>query len=229
MQLSTRLSAIAGFVTKGSRVIDVGTDHAYIPIYLMENEIAVTCLATDINKGPLEKAEKNIRMHQIKNINLKQTNGLQGINVGEGNVIMISGMGGYLIIDILSNNLPLVQSCDKLILQPQQDIKEVRKYLHHIGFKIQDEEFVIDDGKYYTIIEAVRGEEKYEDEYAYTYGLCLINKKHPLLKQWIKAKIDKQTMIYKNINEETSLTSRNRKKELEEELQQLKKVIECLD
>lgn len=94
MQLSIRLSAIASFVPKGSYVIDVGTDHAYIPIYLVEQGIAKACLATDINKGPLEKARKNLAFHGIQNVSLRQTNGLEGIEIGTGDVVMISGMGG---------------------------------------------------------------------------------------------------------------------------------------
>ena len=158
MQLSIRLSAIAGFVPQGSRVIDVGTDHAYIPIYLTEAGIAKSCLATDINKGPLEKARKNLVAHKISNVSLKQTNGLEGIEQDAGDVVMISGMGGYLIIDILQRSKALVQKMKKLILQPQQDIDEVRKYLHAMGFKIEDEAFVQDEEKYYTIIVAVPGQ-----------------------------------------------------------------------
>lgn len=228
MQLSRRLSAIASFVPKGSRVIDVGTDHAYIPIYLVEQGIAETCLATDINKGPLEKAKKNLVAHGIECVTLKQTNGLAGIEIGSGDVVMISGMGGYLIIDILEKSLPLVQSMKKLILQPQQDIVEVRKYLHEIGFIIEDETFVEDEEKYYTIIVAVPGKERYEKAYEYLYGKCLIEKKSPVLKKWVAEKLMKQQGIYKAIEMQTSFSVLKRKKELEEEIQILKEVQSCL-
>ena len=229
MQLSIRLSAIAKFVPQGSRVIDVGTDHAYIPIYLSEKGIAKSCLATDINKGPLEKARKNLVAHKISNVDLKQTNGLEGISCDAGNVIMISGMGGYLIIDILKRGKSLVEKMDKLILQPQQDIDEVRKYLHSIGFKIEDEDFVQDDEKYYTIIVAVPGEEYYEKSYEYTYGKCLIEKKLPLFKTWITQKRHKQECIYAALESQDSQNALQRKEELMQEIQTLREVETCLD
>lgn len=229
MQLSIRLSAIAGFVPQGSRVIDVGTDHAYIPIYLTEAGIAKSCLATDINKGPLEKARKNLVAHKISNVSLKQTNGLEGIEHDAGDVVMISGMGGYLIIDILQRSKALVQKMKKLILQPQQDIDEVRKYLHAMGFKIEDEAFVQDEEKYYTIIVAVPGQECYEKAYEYTYGKCLIEKKLPLFKTWITEKLCKQEGIYAAIENQESPSANQRKVELMKEIQTLREVKACLD
>lgn len=228
MELSIRLSAIANFVPKGSRVIDVGTDHAYIPIYLVKKGIAQTCLATDINKGPLEKAKTNLVAHGIDNVTLKQTNGLAGIEIGSGDVVMISGMGGYLIVDILEKSLSLVKTMKKLILQPQQDIVEVRKYLHQIGFKIEEETFVQDEEKYYTVIVAVPGEEHYQKDYEYLYGKCLIEKKLPVFKQWISEKFEKQEGIYKAIEHQNSPSVLRRKAELEQEIKTLMEVAECL-
>lgn len=229
MQLSIRLSAIAKCVPQGSRVIDVGTDHAYIPIYLSERGIVKSCLATDINKGPLEKAKKNLVMHKINNVYLKQTNGLEGISTDVGDVIMISGMGGYLIIDILERGKELVKRVNKLILQPQQDIDKVRRYLHSIGFKIEDEDFVQDEEKYYTIIVAVPGEECYEKDYEYTYGKCLIEKKLPLFKTWIIEKRSKQEEIYLALKSQDSQSALKRKEELMHEIQTLKEVEVCLN
>ena len=214
---------------QGSRVIDVGTDHAYIPIYLSERGIVKSCLATDINKGPLEKAKKNLVMHKINNVYLKQTNGLEGISTDVGDVIMISGMGGYLIIDILERGKEVVKRVNKLILQPQQDIDKVRRYLHSIGFKIEDEDFVQDEEKYYTIIVAVPGEECYEKDYEYTYGKCLIEKKLPLFKTWITEKRSKQEEIYLALKSQDSQSALKRKEELMHEIQTLKEVEVCLN
>lgn len=229
MQLSIRLSAIAKCVPQGSRVIDVGTDHAYIPIYLIKKGIAKSCLATDINKGPLEKARKNLLAHKIDHVKLKQTNGLEGISEDVGEVVMISGMGGYLIVDILKKSQSLVEKMQKLILQPQQDIEEVRKYLHAIGFKIEEEDFIQDEEKYYTIIVAVPGEECYDKAYEYTYGKCLIEKKLPLFKAWIMEKRSKQEAIYSALENQDSESALQRKEELMKEIQTLREVEACLD
>lgn len=228
MQLTNRLGAIAAYVSEGSRVIDVGTDHAYIPIYLVKNKKVVSCIATDINKGPLEKAKKNIEDYKLDNITLKLTNGLEGIPADAGDVIMISGMGGYLIIDILSRAPELVKAAKKLILQPQQDISEVRKYLHQIGFQIKDENFVKDDDKYYTVIVATHGEENYDKEYEYIYGKCLIEKKLPIFKEWLVKKDEKLKGIYKSLQNQSSEHIERRKKELEEELSVHHEVMKCL-
>lgn len=229
MQLSTRLAAIASFVPKGSRVIDVGTDHAYIPIYLVEEGLAISCLATDINKGPLEKAQKNLTAHGLHQVQLMQTNGVEGITSDAGNVLMISGMGGYLIVDILKRGQALVQNMDRLILQPQQDIAEVRKYLHEIGFRIEDEAFVEDEEKYYTVIVAVPGKEHYDKAYEYLYGKCLIEQRVPVFKTWIMQKLDKQEKIYASLMNQTSESANTRKGELEAEIRTLREVMTCLD
>ena len=228
MQLSNRLAALAAYVPKGSRVIDVGTDHAYIPIFLREQQIAISCVATDINKGPLEKAALNINAHGIDHIRLFQTNGLVGLEEEEADVIMISGMGGFLIVDILKNTLPLVKRMKKLILQPQQDIDKVRECLHEIGFKIEDETFVKDDDKYYTVIAAVPGKEHYEKEEDYLYGRCLIAKKDAVFKEWVNYKLAKQEGIYEAIRHQETESACKRKEELEVEINRLKEVSMCL-
>lgn len=228
MQLTNRLGTLTKYVPQGSRVIDVGTDHAYVPIYLIKNQIATTCLATDINKGPLIKAEHNIAKYRIKNIRLKQTSGLQGITEEDGDVIMISGMGGYLIIDIIKAAMPLAKSAKRMILQPQQDIGEVRKFLHQNGFKIVTEDFAKDDDKYYTIIVVEPGDESYDKSYEYTYGKCLIEKNLPLFKEWMTLKLQKLDTIYKALQNTESESAIRRQEELQREISELNEVIKCL-
>ncbi len=228
MQLSHRLFTIASGVPQGSTVIDVGTDHAYIPIYLIKNHIVPYCIATDIHKGPLQKAELNMRFYQIKNIDLRLTNGIEGVQPGEGNVIIMAGMGGYLIIDILKRGLEVIKAADKLILQPQQDIWRVREYLHHIGFIIDNEEFIEEDGKYYTVIEAVLGNEIYEKPYDYKYGKILIEKKSDVFKRYMLEKEKRLLEVYDNVSQNNSDFSIKRKMELAEELKMHREVIRCI-
>jgi tRNA (adenine22-N1)-methyltransferase len=228
VQLSKRLYAIAECVPKESKVVDVGTDHAHIPIYLMRNSRAASCIATDINRGPLEKARLNMKTYGVHTIDLRLANGLKGIKEDEADVIIIAGMGGYLIIDILENSPQIVKEVKKLILQPQQDIPLVRKFLHTIGFKIEDEKFIEEDGKYYTIIVAALGNEAYEKDYEYEYGKILIHKKTETFKEYILRKQDKLTEIYQNISQiDTEYTSQ-RKKELEKETRMHKEVMQCI-
>lgn len=229
MQLSNRLSALTKYVPQGSRVIDVGTDHAYVPIYLMKNNIATSCMATDINKGPLVKAQQNMDKYRISNIRLKQTSGLQGITEEDGNVIMISGMGGYLIVDILKAAMQVAKAADRLILQPQQDIDQVRKFLHANGFKIVTEDFAKDDDKYYTVLVVEKGVEAYDKDYEYIYGKCLIEKKMPLFKEWLMKKQEKLEEIQGHLKERQGEQPAARMIELEKEISQIKEVIGCLN
>jgi tRNA (adenine22-N1)-methyltransferase len=228
VQLSHRLATIAECVPKDSKVVDVGTDHAYIPIYLIKNNLIKTCIATDINSGPLQKAKLNMQLHRVENIELKLTNGLQGVKCKEADTIIIAGMGGYLMIDILKNSLELVQSAKRLILQPQQDIAQVRKFLHYIGFKIEDEVFIQDDEKYYTVIIAVLGNEKYNHEYDYVYGKILIDKKTALFQHWMQQKQQKLKEIEIYLQQGHSQHTKKRKEELENELKMHSEVMACI-
>lgn len=228
MELSNRLRTLTKYVPKGSKVVDVGTDHAYIPIYLIRNQLAKACIATDINKGPLVKAQSNIKRYGISNIELRLTNGLQGIKPEEAEVVMISGMGGYLIIDILSQAKEVVKGVKKLILQPQQDIEQVRRFLHQQGFKIETEDFTKDDDKYYVVIVAVPGVESYTEAYEYDYGKCLIEKKLPFFKEWMVQKQEKLNEIYNHISDKQSEHILVRKKELEAEMKMHEEVMKCL-
>lgn len=156
MQLSKRLKSVADFVTEGNRVADIGCDHAYTSIYLMENQIASHVIAMDINKGPLERAKKNIKLAGLESyIETRLSNGADKLEPEEVDTILIAGMGGNLMVNILSNRKPVIDEVSELILQPQSEIFLVRKYLEEIGFDIIEESMLIDEGKYYVIIKAV--------------------------------------------------------------------------
>lgn len=229
MQLSTRLYTMAKFVPKGSKVVDVGTDHGYIPIYLTQNHIAMSCIASDINKGPLENAAKHMTKYHINNIELRQGNGLQKITLEDKvDTIIIGGMGGYLIIDILRNAEQIVKGVGHLILQPQNNIAEVRKCVHAMGYKIKDEEFITDEGKYYTVIYAVPGNEIYNHEYEYVYGKITLDKQNATFQQWMAHKAGTFKQIYENLAQNDSESSQARKVELDKEYQIYEEALGCI-
>ncbi|PHV71065.1 hypothetical protein CS063_06950 [Sporanaerobium hydrogeniformans] len=228
VQLSKRLQAIADCVPAGSRVVDVGTDHGYIPIYLIQNHIVKSCIATDINKGPVANAKRQIARFGLKDIDVRLGRGLEPIREGETDVLMISGMGGYLICDILKAALPLVKKSSQLILQPQQDVPVVRRFLHTIGFCISNECFVEDEGKYYTILVAQPGKECYTKEYEYTYGKCLIEKRDPIFKEWLLLKQKRLEAIEAQLEGVETPTSLKRKEALKKEKLMHKEVMACI-
>lgn len=173
-----RLNIIADLVDKNSIVADIGTDHGLIPIFLSENNIAKKIIATDISNKSLDKLIVKLEeKYWLDNIETRVTDGLNGIRKFEVDTIIISGMGGNLIKEIIAENLDIAKSANNLILQPNISICELRKYLHENGFKIIDEDDAVENGKYYQIIKTETGLEKYHKEYEYEFGKILIEKK----------------------------------------------------
>lgn len=229
MQLSKRLQTIADLVPEGMRVADIGTDHGYIPIHLIQNDKATYCIASDINKGPLESAKRNMAKYNISHIETRQGSGLQTIRKEDNlDVIIIAGMGGYLIHDILENDLEIVKGMKKIILQPQNNIPELRKYLHQIGFKIEQEVFLEEDGKYYTIIVAILGQEKYKKEYEYVYGKYLLEHMTPTYKEWLIYKGEGYKKIIDKLKGSNTEQIKERIAELEREYALYREAITCI-
>jgi tRNA (adenine22-N1)-methyltransferase len=191
MEISKRLKTVAGEV--GYRTVaDIGTDHGYVPIYLVKNKLADMAIACDINKGPLLKAKENIEENCLfSKIETRLGSGLTPIAVGEVETAVIAGMGGMLTIEILKASSDVVQSLKQLVLQPQLDIDSVRKYIHIIGFKIENEEMLIDEGKYYTVINAVHGDEKTYSQCQYLFGKINLDKKSTDLKKYLMHRLGK--------------------------------------
>lgn len=160
--MDNRLLFISGLVSKGCRVADIGTDHAYLPIYLMANSICTKVIATDIRKKPLAVAKVNIETHNAKNIDLRLCDGLQDISPEEVDEIVIAGMGGEVISEIINNARWLKNSYYKLILQPMSHSEDLRKYLCDNGFFIKNERAVESENRIYTVIEARYCGEKIE-------------------------------------------------------------------
>ena len=157
MNLSKRLQAVATLVDINARVIDVGCDHAYLDIFLTQNNDN-KCIATDINKNALEIAKKNIKKYNLSNkIETKLTNGLTDIKVKDNDNIVISGMGTYTILEILkTNNLS-----NTLIISSNNNIEILRREVINLGYYIDSEIFIIDKNKPYIIIKFIKGIKKY--------------------------------------------------------------------
>ncbi len=181
--LSNRLLTVAGLVTPGSRIADVGTDHAFVPIYLVEQGIVPGALAMDIGKGPLLAAEEHIKESGLeKYIKIRQSDGVQALQSGEADSVIIAGMGGALVIKILSEGKKTLQGVAELILQPQSEVEKVRHFLYESGYHITEEAMVLEDGKYYPMMHVVHGrDETAYPEYYFRYGGYLIREKNEVL------------------------------------------------
>ena len=153
--LDARLALAASFV-KGSRVVDVGTDHAYLPIYLLKSGKVRSAAATDINEGPLERARINAEAYSLgDSIDFYLTDGLSGVPLTDVTDIVICGMGGELIARIIDD--PRLKNAEsghspRLILQPMSAVAELRQYLAKNGFEITDGGTAQAAGKLYQCI-----------------------------------------------------------------------------
>jgi tRNA (adenine22-N1)-methyltransferase len=189
--LSPRLKIIADSIAGCGTMADIGSDHAYLPIYLVKNERVRRAIATDVNSGPVEISRKRLNDNKVETkIDVRQGDGLQVLEPGEAEVIVIAGMGGILIRDILDKNAEVAESAELLILQPMRDSDKIRKWLFAHGFDIIDEELVKDQERIYEVIWAKPVGKFREAKGLMLVGEKIIEKKHPLAVQYINKKTD---------------------------------------
>jgi tRNA (adenine22-N1)-methyltransferase len=229
MDISERLECIAKMVEKCDSVADIGTDHAYLPIYLIKNGVCRRAIASDINKGPVEKAKLNIRMeNEDESIECRLGPGLTTILPNEVNVAIIAGMGGNLIRDIIEDSMEVFKSLDYLVLQPVQNPDILRRYIYERGYEVIDEELCKDENRYYELIKIRYGNktEHLEDIYCEISKL-LLEKKHPIVKEYIFLKIKKYDTILNNIRDNGEM-AKVRKDSLNEKIVKLKEMLRWL-
>ena len=189
MELSARLKAVAGMVTKGNRVCDVGCDHGYISIYLVKNDVSPYVYAMDVNKGPLLRAKEHILDYGYADkIETILSDGLVALGDRDSDALICAGMGGKLIIKILTEGMEQVLKMRELVLQPQSEIHLVREYLRNQGFYIDKEDMIFEDGKYYPMMHVIiESEKQNEDNKVFDkFGPCLLKEKHPVLKEFLE-------------------------------------------
>jgi tRNA (adenine22-N1)-methyltransferase len=231
MELSKRLYAVAGLVTEGASVADVGTDHGYVAIYLIQNRICSRVIALDVNQGPLDRAKEHIREEGLEEqIETRLSDGCEALQPGEVDTIITAGMGGGLVIKILSDYPEVTQSLRECILQPQSEIQKVREYLNQHQFYIVDEDMVEEDGKYYPMMKvrhADAGEMERYSDIEYLYGKRLLEKKHPVLQEYLNREIKIKEKILDSLKKQEGERIRQRELEIQEEIAVAKKALEC--
>lgn len=226
MELSKRLKRIAEHVDKCESVADIGTDHGYIPIYLVKEGICKKAIASDINKGPIEKAKVNVAFEGVSNkVKCLLGPGLNPLKVGEVNGVILAGMGGNLTRDILLADMDKVKKYDFIILQPAQNPEVLREFLYKNDYEIIDEDLIKDEGRFYELFKVKYNENSeklvFEDELEYEVSPLLRKKNHPLFKEFIEEKINRCETILSFIKEDTE-AAKKRKSDLEEKINKLK-------
>jgi len=230
MELSKRLNWIIEKLDKAKVIMDVGTDHGYIPIYLVRNGIAEKVIASDINKDPLKKAQINATLDGVSDkIDLRLGGGLAPLKNREAEAVIMAGMGGNLIRDILEADFNKVKSLQYLILQPAQNPEILREYLYSSDYEILDEDLCLDEGKYYELFKVryKSGDYIKLENIFYEISPTMLSKKLPLLKSYIESKIDRNKKVINFIVDDTE-HAKERKNELKEKNERLESLLKSV-
>ncbi|MDE7231483.1 MAG: class I SAM-dependent methyltransferase, partial [Lachnospiraceae bacterium] len=152
---------VAGMVTRGNVVCDVGCDHGFTAIYLVQQGISPRALAMDLREGPLSAAGEHIAACGLEErIETRLSDGLHKYKTGEADTLICAGMGGGLMMRILAREREKTDSFRELVLQPQSELEQFRRFLRENGYRIQDEEILQEEGKFYQVIRAVTDRER---------------------------------------------------------------------
>ncbi len=202
--LSKRLQTVADMVSEHNRVCDVGCDHGFVSIYLVEQGISPRVLAMDVRKGPLSAAAEHVAERGlVSRIETRLSDGLHNYNIGEADTLVCAGMGGRLMMRILSEAPDKTDSFQEMILQPQSDIESFRRFLYEQGYHIVEENMIEEDNKFYSVMRVMKSESSLEEpnQLACRYGPVLLRNKSRVLLSFLK----REERIYGEILESLKL------------------------
>lgn len=226
MELSKRLQAVADLVSEGLVVADVGTDHGYIPIYLLEAKKCNKALAMDVNVGPLERAKAHIAAYGFSDaIETRLSDGVRALKAGECDCVVIAGMGGALTIKILEEGKSIFHNLKEFVLQPQSELSKVREYLCENDYTVIAEDMVHEDGKFYPMMKVTNGVSEEYNKIELRYGKYLLQQKHPVLKEFLEKEVQTKEQILQNLNAQSGEHIEMRKTEIGNELSEAKEAL----
>ena len=246
MRISKRLKTLAEQVQPGRVVVDVGTDHAYLPIYLILKGISPRVIGVEINPGPLRSAQQQVEVvgltHQIE---IRFGDGLGGIQPGEAQVAVVAGMGGNTICDLLGASPKVLARLHRLILQPMGAMRRVREWLWQHGWQIVHEDLVKEDQIFYSIIIAEPSRQEKEKGAADRYksstsgekfseveleiGPLLLRAQHPLLSEYLHGQIAHKEKITAQLQQSHDPAAVAKLKEYTGQIKELKGLVFSLE
>ena len=231
IKLSPRLQIIYDMVPKCETIADVGCDHGYLTIALLEGGVAENAIAMDVNKGPLESARTNIgQAGLLDNVQFRLSDGLAKLNDSEADVICICGMGGALIKRILNAGLVVAKSAKTLILEPQSEYRALREFLMQEHFVILDEMLCTEEGKIYPIIKVSYNpnQQLCYNEVELEYGPIIIKNRPELFDTLLEKNKNEYCTILEKLEEKSGVEAdspiQKRKKELSDKLSMIRRL-----
>ena len=213
---------VASLVDKNTKVADIGADHGYLISYLVENSIINRGYACENKKGPFSRLKENINSLNLENqVQVELSDGISSLP-NDINTVIIAGMGGDTVIKIIHDSIEKLLNINCFIISSHTKMFEVRETLTNLGYYIENENACIDEEKFYQVSKFVKGKKEYS-QIELKYGPILLNMKNKDLLSTLK-------LEYLNNEKIKSLDAIpiDKKKELDEENQQLKQIIEIL-
>lgn len=228
IQLSKRLQAVASFVEKDSVIADIGSDHAYLPTYLVQQGIVQKGIAGEVVAGPFEAALKNVKRKGLTDaITVRLASGLAAIEESDGvNTVTIAGMGGTLIASILEEGKNRLTNVQRIITQPNIYAQAIRQWAIENGWLIFNERILKEDGKIYEVVVLEKGEAEYDD-LSLLVGPFLLKEKNDVFFEKWTSEIAQWTEVLRSIEHaaETPLI-RDKKKQLTRRINLVGEVLE---
>ncbi len=232
MKLSERLETIISMVPKmpgGCKVADVGTDHGFVPIRLVKDGTACCALAMDVRQGPLLRAREHIQEAGLESvIKTRLSDGLAGLRAGEADCVVITGMGGELMLRIIRDGGHVRNSVRWWVLSPQSELSVFRHGLEELGLAICREVMLEEDGKFYTVMLVERGKMHYDRECCYRYGDNLIRSGSPELLRLLKREERQLGHILERLKRQESETAQKRRQEIIQELEEIRETYDVM-
>jgi tRNA (adenine22-N1)-methyltransferase len=227
IKLTPRLAALAELVPAGSIVADIGTDHAYLPIYLVQERNCRRVVASDINPGPLGQARETVAAFNcLHKIDLRLGDGLQVLREDDGiDTVVIAGLGGRNIAALLDEGKEKLRQVRRLVLQPMQEAAALRLYLAGHGFALLQEALVLEGRRLYEIILAGPGREEETDPFRLAVGPRLLEGQPPLLVRLLREKMRRLKAVRSSLQKARYDAGREKIREVEQELSRLEEVL----
>ena len=226
MSFGVRLETIASLVPVGVAVVDVGTDHAYLPVLLAQQQKIRQAVATDIAAGPCQAAENTVAQYGLGGvISVRQGNGLAQVTPAEAEVVAIAGMGGKTITTILEQGAEQLEQTTRLVLQPMNGERELRHWLQEHKWKIVDERLAYEANRFYVVMAAVPGvEQPYEDIY-YEVGPQLAAERPAGFVDYVQTLLHKYQGLLSSMNHSVAAQESARYREFAERKLRLEEII----